>query len=123
MKKIIVILSLTYCNYSFAGSEPERGLKNNKSPQSLQKQVNRKKTKSIVFFQTNTCYSQYLQSEQYIASQAVNGFRNCQLSNEIIENFDLAACNADVNNTFQLRQASDNIVLTMCNILWYLSFI
>ncbi len=120
MKKVIVILCLIYCNFSFAGNEPERSLKND--TQSVQKKANKKKAKSI-FFQTNTCNDKYLQAEMYLASQAVIGFRNCELSNQIVENFDLAGCNAAVNNTFQLGQASDRIVLIMCNVMWYLNFI
>ena len=53
-------------------------------------------------------------------NQASTGFRHCNESNQIVENFNLQACNDAVNNQFLSNQLLVQIFYLFCLVLNYI---
>lgn len=111
MKKIVLMFMMIF-TFTISYSSVMLG---NKGPKKNKTTKSDTKTKHVLPFDID-CNSMYYNN----LNQATTGFRLCNESNRIVENFNLQACNDAVNNQFLNNQLLVQIIYLFCLVLNYI---
>ena len=115
MKKIVLMFMMIF-TFTISYSSVILGNKGSKKNKTAKSDIN---TKIILPVDIN-CNSMYWSMYYNNLNQVVTGFRHCNESNQIVENFNLQACNDAVNNQFLNNQLLVQISYLFCLVLTYI---